>query len=132
VDGDFELSVARSMKRNWRWALVGGLALAVCIGLTVWSGLALVRQQAFQEYIVVRVKDRPAARADVLINGEKNGMTGEVITLGSRGWVFISVDLPKAKPKNLNVKNTTPSHPMQVEIDCSEPPARPTPTANHP
>jgi hypothetical protein len=120
------------MNRHRRWALVGSLALAACIGLGIWRDLALVPWQAVPEYIIVRVKDRPTARADVLINGEKNGMTGEVITLGSRGWVFISVDLPKAKPKNVDVKNTTPSHPMQVEIDCSEAPARPTPAENHP
>jgi hypothetical protein len=78
---------------------------------------------AAQEYIIVRVKDQPQTRVPVLINGVKSGTTGELITLGSPGWVFISVDLPKAKQRKLDVTNTTATHPMLVEIDCSSGPA---------
>ncbi len=73
---------------------------------------------SLQEYIVVVVKDAPQTRAAVVINGETNGVTGELLTLGSPGWVVVSVRLPNAHERNVNVKNTTPSHPMTVEIEC--------------
>ncbi len=69
------------------------------------------------EFILVRVKDEPAAHAAVLINGELNGVTGQLITLGSPGWIFVSVDLPNARQQNVNVKNTTPTHPMTILIE---------------
>jgi hypothetical protein len=71
-----------------------------------------------QEFIRVNIKDQPAKRADVFINGERNGTTGELITLGSPGWIFISVNLPDAQPQNVNVRNTTATHPMIIEIKC--------------
>jgi hypothetical protein len=77
---------------------------------------------AAQEYIIVRVKDQPQTRVPVLINGVKSATTGELITLGSPGWVFISVDLPKAKQRKVDVTNTTATHPMLVIIDCSSGP----------
>ncbi|HEX4641038.1 MAG TPA: hypothetical protein VH252_06605 [Chthoniobacterales bacterium] len=70
------------------------------------------------EFILVQVKNQPSAHAAVLINGQRNGMTGKLITLGSPGWIFISVDLPHAELKNVNVKNTTALHPMTIEIEC--------------
>ena len=69
------------------------------------------------EFIVVHVKDEPTAHAAVLINGELNGVTGQLITLGSPGWIFISVDLPNARQQNVNVKNTTPRHPMTIVVE---------------
>lgn len=70
------------------------------------------------EFIRVSVKDQPDIEADVLINGERNGTTGALITLGSPGWVFISVDLPNARQRDFKVANTTALHPMEIEIDC--------------
>jgi hypothetical protein len=97
--------------------------LAIVIGI-VGPGVILVYawppfyNMGSQEFIVVTVKDQPALHADVLINGEKNGTTGELITLGSPGWVFISVNLPNAQPQNVNVRKTTATHPMSIEIEC--------------
>jgi hypothetical protein len=77
-------------------------------------------EASLMEFIRVLVKDQPTLQTDVLINGQRNGTTGELITLGSPGWKFISVDLPAARQQNVNVKNTTPTRPMQIEIDCDE------------
>jgi len=71
------------------------------------------------EFILVQVKDQPTAHAAVLINGELNGATGQLITLGSPGWIFVSVDLPNARQQNVNVKNTTATHPMTIVIGLS-------------
>ena len=68
------------------------------------------------EYIKVTVPGREKDDFDVLINGEKNGKTGETIILGSSGFVIISVDLPGAEEKTVDVKNTTADHPMPVEV----------------
>jgi hypothetical protein len=73
---------------------------------------------SLMEYISVRVKNQPNIQVGVLINGQRNGTTGALITLGSPGWVFISVDLPNARQQNVNVTNTTATHPMEIEIDC--------------
>ena len=70
------------------------------------------------EFIRVLIKDQPNVQVDVLINGQRNGTTGQLITLGSPGWKFVSVDLPTARQQNLNVRNTTATHPMIIEIDC--------------
>jgi hypothetical protein len=75
------------------------------------------------EFIRVRVKDQPDVQADVLINGQRNGRAGALLTLGSPGWVFISVDLPNAQQREVNLRNTTASHPMNVEIECNAGPA---------
>jgi hypothetical protein len=69
------------------------------------------------EFIIVRVKDDPTAFAAVLLDGQRNGTTGKLITLGSPGWVNVSVDLPNAEPQDVNVTNTTASHPMAIEIE---------------
>jgi hypothetical protein len=69
------------------------------------------------EFIIVRVKDDPTAFAAVLLDGQRNGTTGKLITLGSPGWVNVSVDLPDAEPQDVNVTNTTASHPMAIEIE---------------
>ena len=70
------------------------------------------------EFILVQIKGEPTAYAAVLLDGERNGTTGKLITLGSPGWVNVSVDLPNAQPQDVNVTNTTPSHPMTIEIEC--------------
>ena len=69
------------------------------------------------EFIIVRVKDDPTAFAAVLLDGQRNGTTGKLITLGSPGWVNVSLDLPDAEPQDVNVTNTTAAHPMAIEIE---------------
>jgi len=71
------------------------------------------------EFIIVRVKGQLGLQVGVLINGQKNGTTGALITLGSPGWVAISVDLPNAQHQIVDVTNTTASHPMEIAIDCN-------------
>ena len=68
------------------------------------------------EFIKVNVPGREDDDIDVLINGEKNGKTEETIILGSSGFVVISVDLPAAEEKTIEVKNTTAEHPMIIEV----------------
>ena len=70
------------------------------------------------EYIIVRVKDQPNVDAGVFINGQRNGRTGVLLTLGGPGWILASVDWPGAKGQEVEVKNTTPLHPMNVDIQC--------------
>jgi hypothetical protein len=70
------------------------------------------------EYIIVTVAGQPHVQADVLINRQKNGKTDSLLMLGDPGWVFVSVDLPNAQEQKVQVKNTTPNHPMTVKIQC--------------
>jgi hypothetical protein len=70
------------------------------------------------EYIIVKVKDQPNVDTGVLINRQANGRTGVLLTLGGPGWILVSVDWPGAKGQVVEVKNTTPLHPMNVEIQC--------------
>lgn len=70
------------------------------------------------EFIIVRVKGQPDIQVGVLINNQRNGTTGSLITLGGPGWVAISVNLAKAQQQIVDVTNTTPTHPMEVEIEC--------------
>lgn len=70
------------------------------------------------EFIIVRVKGQPDIQIGVLINNQRNGTTGSLITLGGPGWVVISVDLPKAQHQIVDITNTTPTHPMEISIDC--------------
>lgn len=113
------------MNRHGRNTLFGLLLLAFCLVLGIW-GWQFRQQVAYPEYIIVRIKDRPAAQVSVLINGRKNGTTGQLITLGGPGQRFISVDFPRARQKSVDVENTTASHPLHIEIDCS-PSSSPTP-----
>ena len=118
------------MNQLGRTALFGFLFLASCLVLAI--GGCTTQSISFPQYVVVQIKDQPAARTDVLINGQKNGTTGELITLGGPGQIFISVDFPKAKQKSVNVRHTTPNHPLHIEIDCSDAPASPTPVPGNP
>lgn len=68
------------------------------------------------EYIIVTVPGKESDDIDVLINDEKNGKAGEIISLGSSGFVIVSVDLPGAEEKAIEVKDTTAGHPMIVEV----------------
>ncbi|HYJ03699.1 MAG TPA: hypothetical protein VEX43_01090 [Chthoniobacterales bacterium] len=118
------------MNRHGRNALFGLLSLAFCLILAIWGRHHFPAAIAFSQYVVVQIKDQPATRTDVLINGQKNGTTGQLIMLGGPGRVFISVDCPKAKQKAVDVRHTTPANPLHVEIDCSDNPASPTPEPN--
>jgi len=70
------------------------------------------------EYIYVTVTDREEDddRIEVLINGEINGTTDETILLGSSGYVIVSVNLPEAQEQVVKVEDTTPEHPMIIEV----------------
>ena len=70
------------------------------------------------EYIVVEIKDQPDLDAEVLINRQSNGRTGVLLTLGGPGWILVSANCPGAKEQKVEVKNTTPRHPMNVIIPC--------------
>lgn len=71
---------------------------------------------SLMEFIIVRVKGQPGLQVDVLINNQRNGTTGALITLGGPGWVGISVDLANAGLQVVDVTNTTATHPMEIEI----------------
>jgi hypothetical protein len=73
-------------------------------------------EATLMEFIIVRVTGQPGLQVGVLINGQRNGTTGVLITLGGPGWVGISVDLPNAGLRVVDVTNTTSSHPMEIEI----------------
>ncbi|HEX8897596.1 MAG TPA: hypothetical protein VF751_02770 [Chthoniobacterales bacterium] len=70
------------------------------------------------EYIVVEIKDKPNADTDVLINRKPNGRTGVLVMLGGPGWILVSADWPGAQEQRVEVKNTTPNHPITVTIEC--------------
>ena len=67
------------------------------------------------EFLKVIVPGKEGQDIDVLINREKNGKVGEVILLGE-GFVLVSVDLPGAEEKEINLCDTTPKIPKIVEI----------------
>jgi HSP20 family molecular chaperone IbpA len=67
------------------------------------------------EFLKVTVPGRKDRDINVLIDGEKSGKINEVIILG-RGDILVSVDLPGAEEKVVDLRNTTPSHPKIVEI----------------
>ena len=70
------------------------------------------------EYIIVEIKDKPNVDTDVLIDRQPNGRTGVLLMLGGPGWIFVSADWPRAIEQRVNVKNTTPQHPMNITIEC--------------
>lgn len=67
------------------------------------------------EFMRVIVPDKEGQDIDVLINRQKNGKVGETLIL-RRELMLVSVDLPAAEEKEVDLKNTTPYHPMIVEI----------------
>ena len=71
------------------------------------------------EYLIARIAGQPNVEADVLINRQTNGKTGVLLTLGDPGWLFVSVNVPGAQEQKVEVKNTTPIHPMNVDIQCA-------------
>lgn len=69
------------------------------------------------EFMKVIVPGKEGQDIDVLINREKNGKVGEVLILGE-GFVLVSVNLPGAEEKEINLCATTPNHPKIVEIQA--------------
>ena len=67
------------------------------------------------EYLIVTVPGKEGQNIDVLINREKNGKVGETLILGE-GFTLVSVDLPDAEEKEVDLKDTTPTQPMNLEI----------------
>jgi hypothetical protein len=67
------------------------------------------------EYLKVVVPDRSKQDVDVLINRQRNGKVGQVLTLG-KGVVLVSVDLPNAEEKQVDLRGTTPNYPKVTEI----------------
>lgn len=67
------------------------------------------------EYLKVIVPGKKGQDIDVLINKEPNGKAGEVLILG-KGIVLVSVDLPGAEEKQVDLCDTTPKHPKIIRI----------------
>jgi hypothetical protein len=67
------------------------------------------------EYLKVVVPGRSNRDIDVLINKEKKGKIGELLTL-SKGIILVSVDLPNAEEKRVDLCGTTPRYPKVAEI----------------
>jgi hypothetical protein len=95
-----------------------GAQIRACIapGLVLQSPHVFTPGASLMEFIIVRVKGQPGLQVGVLINGQQNGTTGALITLGDPGWVGISVDLPNASLEVVDVTNTTATHPMEIEV----------------
>jgi hypothetical protein len=85
-------------------------------GLLMKSAHVSTLKDSLMEFIIVRIAGEPAAQVDVLINGQKHGTTGSLVTLGTPGTVFVSVDRPTAQQREMVVQNTTAAHPMDVDI----------------
>ena len=69
------------------------------------------------EYLQVIVPGKEGQDIDVLINRQKNGKVGETLIL-RREILLVSVDLPAAEEKEIDLKKTTPKHPKIVEIQA--------------
>ncbi len=67
------------------------------------------------EHLIVSVPGKKGQNIDVLINRKKNGKVGETLTLGE-GFTLVSVDLPDAEEKEVDLKDTIPKNPMKVRI----------------
>jgi len=67
------------------------------------------------EYIRVKVNDREEEKIPVLVNGEENGFTCDVMQL-EEGFVEISVKLKGAETKEIELVDTTADHPKEVLI----------------
>ena len=67
------------------------------------------------EYAIVRVPGHEGEKITVIVNGQPNGKTGELLSL-SQGWTFFSVELPGAATTKVELKDTTSSNPANVEV----------------
>jgi len=69
------------------------------------------------EYLIVRLSKPFEGKISVLINGQKNGFINETLTL-EEGFVRVSADVKGAKPKTLELLDTTETKPAEVTILC--------------
>jgi hypothetical protein len=67
------------------------------------------------EYLKVVIPDKSNQDVDVLINRQRIGKVGQVLTL-KKGTVCVSVDLPNAEEKQVDLRGTTPNYPKVTEI----------------
>ena len=67
------------------------------------------------EYFKVVVPGREHQDINVFVNTMRNGKTGQVLTL-EEGYVLVSVDLPDAEEKVVDLWDTTPANPKVIEI----------------
>ena len=67
------------------------------------------------EYLKVIVPGRNSQDVDVLINKKQRGNTGEVLTMRG-GYVLVSVNLPDAEEKVVDLCDTTAALPCVTEI----------------
>jgi len=67
------------------------------------------------QFLIVRLEKPIKKKVKVLINGEANGFVNELLML-DEGWIEVSVNLPKVKTKEVELKNTTRQKPMEVVI----------------
>lgn len=68
------------------------------------------------EYLKVITAIEDESDIQVLIDGEKNGFAGHVLLL-DEGHVMVSVDIEGAETKEVNLKDTTSTQPMEVVIN---------------
>ena len=67
------------------------------------------------EYFKVVVPGRENQDIQVFINTIRNGKAGQVLTL-EEGYVLVSVDLPNAEEKVIDLWDTTQANPKVIEI----------------
>jgi hypothetical protein len=67
------------------------------------------------EYLKVIVPGKKRGSVKVLINRKPNGRIGEILTL-SKGIMLVSVDIPDAEETQVDLRDTTMSHPKIVEV----------------
>jgi len=70
------------------------------------------------EFLIVKTASKTENKISVIVNGEKNGYVGEPIQL-EEGFVEISVDLPGAETKEIELMDTTPTKPVEVTINVA-------------
>jgi hypothetical protein len=99
--------------------------IRACIAprLVMQSAHVSTPEAPLMEFIIVRIVGEPTAQVDVLIDGQKHGnaKTGDLVTLGTPGTVFVSVDRPTAQQREMEVRNTTARHPMDIDIVAPRP-----------
>lgn len=71
------------------------------------------------EYLIVQLSKKQSRKVSVLVNGEKNGYIGKILTL-EEGSVEISADIPGAETKTIDLQGTTASKPAKVTILCGK------------
>ena len=67
------------------------------------------------EYIKVVVPGKEHQDINILINTIRNGKVGDLLIL-DEGYVLVSVDLPDAEEKVVELWDTTPANPKVIKI----------------